>query len=75
MLKHDKIDISEGIDVVKTNESRECKFCHWYFLNKNFSYGQFTCDVVMIWCKDQQIFKILLLFILQKLHTKFIFNI
>ena len=43
MLKHDKIDISEGIDVVKTNESRECKFCHWYFLNKNFSYGPFTC--------------------------------
>ena len=31
--------------------------------------------VVMIWCKDQQIFKILLLFILQKLHTEFIFNI
>ena len=45
MLKYDKIDISEGIDFNKTNKSRECKFCHyWYFLNKNFSYGQFTCD-------------------------------
>ena len=45
MLKYDKTDISEGIDVDKTNESRECKFCHyWYFLNKNFSYGPFTCD-------------------------------
>ena len=45
MLKYVKIDISEGIDVDKTNESRECKFCHyWYFLNKNFSYGSFTCD-------------------------------
>ena len=45
MLKYDKIDISEGIDADKTNESRECKFCHyWYFLNKNFSYGPFTCD-------------------------------
>ena len=45
MLKYDKIDISEGIDVDKTNKSRECKFCHyWYFLNKNFSYGPFTCD-------------------------------
>ena len=45
MLKYDRIDISEGIDVDKTNESRECKFCHyWYFLNKNFSYGPFTCD-------------------------------
>ena len=45
MLKYDRIDISEGIDADKTNESRECKFCHyWYFLNKNFSYGPFTCD-------------------------------
>ena len=45
MLKYDRIDISEGIDVNKTNESREYKFCHyWYFLNKNFSYGPFTCD-------------------------------
>ena len=43
MLKYDKIDITEGID--KTNKSRECMFCHyWYFLNKNFSYGPFTCD-------------------------------
>ena len=45
MLKHDRIDISEEIDVDKANESRECKFCHYcYFLNKNFSYGPFTCD-------------------------------
>ena len=45
MLKYDRIDISEGIDADKTNESRECKFCHyWYFLNKNFSYDPFTCD-------------------------------
>ena len=44
MLKYDRIDISEGIDADKTNESRECKFCHyWYFLNKNFSYGPFIC--------------------------------
>ena len=45
MLKYNRIDISEGIDADKTNESRECMFCHyWYFLNKNFSYGSFTCD-------------------------------
>ena len=40
MLKYDRIDISEGIGVDKTNESSEFKFCHyWYFLNKNFKYG------------------------------------
>ena len=45
MLKYDKIDITEGIDLNKTNKSKECMFCHyWYYLNKNFSYGQFTCD-------------------------------
>ena len=45
MLKYDKIDIAEGIDLKKTNKSRECMFCHyWYYLNKNFSYGPFTCD-------------------------------
>ena len=44
MLKYDKIDIKEGIDLNKTNKSRECMFCHYcYYLNKNFSYGPFTC--------------------------------
>ena len=42
MLKYDKIDITGGIDVDKTNKSRECMFCpYWYYLNKNFSYGPF----------------------------------
>ena len=45
MLKYDKIDITEGIDVDKTNKSRECMFCHyWYYLNKNISYSPFICD-------------------------------
>ena len=45
MLEYDRIDISEGIDVDKTNESKECMLCHyWYFLNKNFTYGPYLCD-------------------------------
>ena len=45
MLRYDRIDISEGIDVNKINESKESKFCHyWYFLNKTFSYGPYLCD-------------------------------
>ena len=45
MLKYDSIDISEGIDVDKTDEPKECKLCHyWYFLNKNFKYGPYLCD-------------------------------
>ena len=45
MLEYNEIDISEGIDVNKTSESKECMLCHyWYFLNKNFSYGPYLCD-------------------------------
>ena len=45
MLIYDRIDTSEGIDVDKTNESKECKLCHyWHFFKKNFSYGPYLCD-------------------------------
>ena len=45
MIEHKRIDISERIDVNKTDKSRECKFCHyWYFLHKKFSYGPYICD-------------------------------
>ena len=45
MLGYDRIDISEGIDDNKTNLSKECMLCHyWYFLDKNFSYGPYLCD-------------------------------
>ena len=45
MLEYDKIDILEGIDINKTNESKKCMLSHyWYFLNKNFSYGPYLCD-------------------------------
>ena len=71
MLKYDRVDISEGIDADKTNEWRECKFCnYWYFLNKNFSYSQFTCDGCYDVVQIQQILKILLFFILKKVQTE-----
>ena len=32
ILEYDRIDISEGIDANKTNASKECDICHyWYF--------------------------------------------
>ena len=32
-----KIDVSEGIDVNKTSESKECELCHyWFFKNVAF---------------------------------------
>ena len=45
MLKYDRIDISEGIDGNRTDRSKECMLCHyWYFLDKNFKYGRYLCD-------------------------------
>ena len=42
MLEYDGIDISEGIDIDKTNKSKECSICYyWYFLNKNFGYDPY----------------------------------
>ena len=32
MLVYETIDISDGIDVNKSDESKECMLCHyWYF--------------------------------------------
>ena len=32
MLEYDRIDISVGIDLNKTNLSKECDICHnWFF--------------------------------------------
>ena len=39
MLEYDRIEISEGININKTNVSKECDVCHyWYSLDKGFRY-------------------------------------
>ena len=45
MLVYERINISDGIDVNKSYESKEWTLCHyWYFLDKSFSYGPYLCD-------------------------------
>ena len=46
MLEYDKINIYEGIDINKCEEtSREYSlFKFYYFLDKNFKYGPYLCD-------------------------------
>ena len=45
MLEYDRIDISEGIDVNKTNASKECDICHyWYFKNIGFKHEPYLCN-------------------------------
>ena len=48
MLEYDRIDIidiSEGIDIDKTNKSKECDICYyWYFLDKNLNNEKYLCN-------------------------------
>ena len=45
MLEYDRIDISEGIDVNKTNLSKDCDICHcWYFKDPDFTYKPYRCN-------------------------------
>ena len=46
MLEYDRTDISEGIDVNKTNASKKCDICHyWYFKDIGFKYEPYLCNV------------------------------
>ena len=45
MLEYKRIDMSEGIDVNKTNLSKECDICHyWYSKNIGFKYEPYLCN-------------------------------
>ena len=45
MLEYDRIDISKGIDINKTNLSKECDICHyWYFKDIGFKYENYLCN-------------------------------
>ena len=40
-----RIDISKWIDVNKTNASKECDICHyWYFKDIGFNYEPYLCN-------------------------------
>ena len=45
MLEYERIDISEGIDVNKTNLSKECDICYyWYFKDIGYKYESYLCN-------------------------------
>ena len=45
MLRYQKIDILEGIDINKTNESKECELCHcWFFKDIEFKFEEHDCN-------------------------------
>ena len=45
MLEYNRMDISEGIDVNKTNLWKECDICcYWYFKDIGFKYEKNLCN-------------------------------
>ena len=45
MLQYDRIDISEEIDINKTNKSKECMLCHyWYFRDVGYKCQPYLCN-------------------------------
>ena len=51
MLEDDGIDISEGIDLNKTNTSKEYHICHyWYLKHIGFKYEPYLCnEPALVW--------------------------
>ena len=50
MLRYQKIDVSEGIDLNKTSTSKECKLCHYWFFKDSgfkFKFNTFAINVTI----------------------------
>ena len=40
-----KLILQRVLTLIRLINQKKCMFCHyWYYLNKNFNYGPFTCD-------------------------------
>ena len=44
MLYYDRINISEGIDLAKSNNSKEWTLCHYWFFNHGFEFQDSVCN-------------------------------
>ena len=44
MLYYDRIDRSEGIDLAKSTNSKECMICHYCFFNHGFKFQDYLCN-------------------------------
>ena len=45
MLQYDRTNVSEGIDINKTGESKECMLCHYcYFKDVGYKFQSYVCN-------------------------------
>ena len=68
MLQYKRIDFSEWIDINKSNKSKECIICHyWYFKDIGYRFEPFICNGfygISIMVYDLHIFYLFYLFML-----------
>ena len=48
MLHYDSIDINEEIDLDKSNNSKECMICHYWFFNHGFTFQDSVCNGCLV---------------------------
>ena len=44
MLYYDKIDVSDETDLTKTNDSKQCIVCHYWYFNYGFKFQNSVCN-------------------------------
>ena len=45
MLQYERIDVSEGIDINKSDKSKKCMIRHyWYFKDIGYKYEPYICN-------------------------------
>ena len=72
----DRIDISEGIDINKTNSSKECDIGHnWYFSSNIFNCKPYLCNGCYDLMQKAMNFNDVDIFLSKKMTVEFIFGI
>ena len=76
MLEYERIDISEEIDVNKTNLSKECDICHyWYFKDIGIKYEPYLCNCCHDLTQKAMSFNTIAIAYVREVPTEFIFVI
>ena len=44
MISYERIDKSEFIDFSKSQESKECMICHYWYFSDGFKYQPYVCN-------------------------------
>ena len=60
MLQYERIDVSKGIGINKSDKLNECMICHyWYFKDIGYKYEPYVCNDLSMVVYDLNDFMIL----------------